>query len=360
MNTDLHLQRLEGFGYTPRHAAFLRLVLLFGGYFVRRHVTAFLGGGDGGVTTGFVRDLVRRGHGTCGVYRCKTQVVHVFAKRLYAALDEPDNRNRRTVEPTRILRKLLTLDVVLAHRTEPFLATTREKIAYFLAAGIPMRALPTTRYRARHRPGPPTVRSFVDKAPIWLARDGRQVVLAYVRTPIEGTDAMRTWLAAYAPLLARLPEPGLVLVTTSDDEAAESVAVAHAVLHATTIDTTPTVAEWRAQMEEYLEARRRLDQGDLCGLSADRLATLRVVRTRFPDHEHEALYRTYRSWGPTVLYDLMPVRTVRRLSHVVVDREVIPVRYELFGTQHRRPPRRAASSTFARICGIDVSQEPAA
>ena len=87
-------------------------------------------------------------------------------------------------------------------------------------------------------------------------------MLAYVRTPIEGTDAMRTWLAAYAPLLARLPEPGLVLVTTSDDEAAESVAVAHAVLRATTIDTTPTVAEWRAQMEEYLEARRRLDQGD--------------------------------------------------------------------------------------------------
>lgn len=360
MSTDDPLQRLESFGYTPRQAAFLRFVLLFGGYFVRRHVTTFFGGGDGGVTTAFVRTLVARGHATCSTYRRKTRVVHVFAKRLYAALGEPDNRNRRTVEPANILRKLLTLDLVLAHRRERFLATTGEKLAYFLGAGIPLSALPTTRYQPRRRPGPLTVRHFVDKAPIWVSDDSSRVMFAHVRTPIEGVDGLRTWLAAYARLLARLPEPCLILVMTSEEEAAESVGVATAALRAMAIETTPTVEEQRACVERYFEARRRVEQGELSHVTAEEVAYLRVMRAQCPDHVYESLYRGYLSWGPAVLYDLPPVPTVRPLTHVVVTRQVIPVRYELFGTQHRRRPMVSSSRVMARIGGIDVSSEPAA
>jgi hypothetical protein len=360
MTPDDPLTRLEAFGYTPRQAAFLRLVLLFGGYFVRRHVTTFFGGGDGGITTDFVRTLVARGHATCGTYRRKTQVVHVFAKRLYAALGEPDNRNRRTAEPASIVRKLLTLDLVLAHRCAPFLATTREKIASFRARGIPLDAFPTVRYHARRHPGPPTLRHFVDKAPIWVGPDGSTVVFAYVRTPLEGTDGLRTWLAAYAPLLAWLPAPCLLLVAASAHDAAESVAVATTLLPATTVELTSSAEEQRTHVERYFEARRRVEQGDLGQVTAEDLAHVRVLQAHFSDGVHESLYRAYLSWGPMVLSHVPAVQTSRNLTHVALAQEVIPVRYELYGTCLLQRPRARSSGTVLRRGGMEVSGEFAA
>ncbi len=360
MNPTDSVARLESFGYPPRQAAFLRLVLLFGGYFVRRQFTTFLSRGDGGLTTEFVRALVARNHATCATFRGKTQVVHVFAKRLYAALGEPDNRNRRPVEPATILRKLLTLDVVLAHRREHFLATTREKIAYFRAADIPLHAFPTTRFRARRHAGPPTDRYFVDKVPIWVSADGNCVVFAYVRTPIEGVSGLRTWLATCAPLLARLPDACLILVTTSEEEAAESVGVATTVLRATTVNTPQSVEEQRACVERYFDARRQLELGDFRQATPEDLARLRVMRARFPDTVYDPLYRAYLSWGPTALYTLPPVPTARRLTHVTVTREVIPVRYELFGTQYRRRESTRSPRRPPRIDGNDLSARSAA
>jgi hypothetical protein len=360
MSPDDPISRLEAFGYTARQAAFLRLVLLFGGYFVRRHATTFFGGGDGGVTTEFVRALVSRRHATCSTYRRKTQVVHVFGKRLYAALGEPENRNRRAVEPATILRKLLTLDVVLGHRQERFLATTREKVAFFQRAGIPLHALPTTRYRPRRGPGPAAVRHFVDKAPIWVSDDWTRVVFAYVRTPIEGLDGLKTWLAAYARLLARLPEPCLFLVAASEAEASESVAAATTVLRTMRLDTTPGLEDWRASVEQYFEARRRLDLADPGCMTTDELAQLRAARAQFPDDVYDPLYTTYLAWGPMALSNLPPAPTVQTLTHVAVTREVIPVRYELFGTARRRQLDASSARTMPRIGGIDVSAEPAA
>jgi hypothetical protein len=359
MTPDDPLTCLEAFGYTPRQAAFLRLVLLFGGYFVRRHVTTFFGGGDGGVTTDFVRTLVARGHATCGTYRRKTQVVHVFAKRLYAALGEPDNRNRRTVEPASIVRKLLTLDFVIAHRWERFLATTREKVAFFQSVGIPLNAWPTVRYQARRHPAPPTVRHFVDKAPIWVADDGSRVVCAYVRTPIEGVDGLRTWLATYIPLLSRLPDASVVLVTTSEADATESAAAATALLDKTAPQTPPTREEWRTRVVRYFEARRRVEHGDLGRVTPGHLAELRVMSALFPDVAYEALYSAYLGWGASVLCELPPVPPVRPPTDITVMREVIPVHYELFGTQYRSRSQTTSSATIPRIGGIDVSSESA-
>jgi hypothetical protein len=351
---------LEDCGYTPRQAAFLRLVLLFGGYFVRRQATTFFGGGDGGVTTDFVRTLVARGHATCGSYGRKTQVVHVFAKRLYAALGEPDNRNRRAVEPATILRKLLTLDLVLAHRHDHFLATTREKTAYFERVGVPLRALPTTHFHARRHPGPPTIRHFVDKAPIYVSEDGRRVTVAYVRTPIEGVDGFRTWLAAYAPLLALLRAPCLILVTTSDAEAAESLAAANAALRTMTVSNPLTVADRPASLERYYEARLRAEFADPSGALVEKPSHRGPIPGQDADPALEPLYREYRCWGPVVLHDRAPIPSVLHLTHVTTQPEVMPVRYGLFGTQHRRRPRGPSPQGHPRMDGFDVSATSAA
>lgn len=79
-----HLERvaaLEHRGYPPRHAAFLELVMLHGGYFVRRQVTAFLRCRDGGVTSDFLWHLVRRHAGRVGIGRRRAHLYQVFPSR---------------------------------------------------------------------------------------------------------------------------------------------------------------------------------------------------------------------------------------------------------------------------------------
>jgi len=58
-------QGLESFGYTPRQAAFVAMVAVHGGYFLRRQYVAFIGGSHGRATVKLNRErpraAVRRG-----------------------------------------------------------------------------------------------------------------------------------------------------------------------------------------------------------------------------------------------------------------------------------------------------------
>jgi hypothetical protein len=200
----------------------------------------------------------------------------------------------------------------------------------------------------------------VDKAPIWVGPDGNTVVFAYVRTPLEGTDALRTWFAAYASLLAWLPAPCLLLVATSAYDAAESAAVATTLLPATTVELTSTVEEQRTHVERYFEARRRVEQGDLGQVTAEELTHVQVLRAQFSDGVYESLYHAYLSWGPMVLSHVPAVQTSRNLTHVALAQEVIPVRYDLYGTCHQRGLRASSSGNVPRMGGIDVSATSAA
>jgi len=143
-----HLERiaaLERRGYPPRHAAFLELVMLHGGYFVRRQVTAFLRCRDGGVTSDFLWHLVRRHAVRVGVGRRRAHLYHVFPKPLYAAIGEAENRNRRRVMPPVLIRKLMTLDLVLGGPWLTWLATEEEKIRHLTeVCQVPRSALPGT------------------------------------------------------------------------------------------------------------------------------------------------------------------------------------------------------------------------
>ena len=53
-------------------------------------------------------------------------------RRLYRAIGEPDNRHRRPATVARAIERLMVLDAVLAARQLTWLATEREKVAYFV------------------------------------------------------------------------------------------------------------------------------------------------------------------------------------------------------------------------------------
>jgi hypothetical protein len=107
------------FGLTDRQALFLVTVMLHSGVFVGRQYAAFAGITHGQKVHDFLQKLTVRRFvtpielGSTG----RTRIFHVHHKPLYAAIGEPDNRNRRRVTIDRAIERLMILDVVLADRS---------------------------------------------------------------------------------------------------------------------------------------------------------------------------------------------------------------------------------------------------
>src|SRR5436190_12163 len=105
---------LEKFGYTPRQARFIALVAQHSGYFLRRHWLSFAGLAHGHSTIEFLAALVARGHARLVHSGTQGTIYHVSSRPLYAAIGDPDNRNRRQLEPSTIMQKLMVVDLILA------------------------------------------------------------------------------------------------------------------------------------------------------------------------------------------------------------------------------------------------------
>src|SRR5919198_2667582 len=105
---------LASFGLTERQARFLVTVMRHAGVFVGRQYAAFAGITHGQKVHDFIQTLLVRRFatsielGTSG----RTRIIHVHEKPLYAAIGEPDNRNRRRVAIDQTIPRLMILDAV--------------------------------------------------------------------------------------------------------------------------------------------------------------------------------------------------------------------------------------------------------
>ena len=146
-------------------AQFLVLVALHAGYFLRRRYVAFTGTPHGQAAVRFLAQCVAREHVRTLPYGRQGHVYHLYARPLYAAIGEEDNRNRRPAEWDAVIRKLMTVDFVLTHGTARFLATEEEKVALLRERSIPAVVWPHRSYAPRRPSGRTTTRYFVDKMP---------------------------------------------------------------------------------------------------------------------------------------------------------------------------------------------------
>jgi hypothetical protein len=174
------------FGLSQRQARFLGSVMLQSGVFVRRQYAAFAGITHGQKVHDFIEKLVARKFvtaidlGATG----RTKVFHVHHKPLYAAIGEPDNRNRRRVTIPRAIERLMILDGVLADQSVSWLGSEREKRRYFRdRLGDRLRDDEYPRLVFGEKPNV-TVRYFPDKLPIGHERDRYRHVFIYLaRSP---------------------------------------------------------------------------------------------------------------------------------------------------------------------------------
>ena len=122
------------------------------------------------------------------------------------------------------MRRLLSLDYVLAHPDLPWLPTEPEKVGAFGTLGIERRLLPSRLYRGA---AGSTGRYFPLKLPVAL--DGDRVLFVYVDPGHDTSKALRSWGAAHCGRWMALAERGrsveVVAVVRTDEELDRAEAV---------------------------------------------------------------------------------------------------------------------------------------
>lgn len=203
MTWEERVKAVADHGFTERQAGFLVTVMLHSGVCLARHYPAFARITQGQKVHDFFQKLVASGYATkrrCG--HNTARLYHVHHRPLYAAIGEANNRYRRAAPLSRAVERLMLLDAVLAQRDLQWLATERDKVAYFtLTRRIPEADLPSLTFSSD---AGQTVRRFADKLPIGIGDDGRTYVFLYLATRALPVD-FRMFLERHAELLRALP-----------------------------------------------------------------------------------------------------------------------------------------------------------
>ncbi len=235
---------LQRSGYRRRHAAFLAHVLACGGYFLRRQLLAATQQPDGGVATKFLRRLVARGYAHRGVYGRRTRLYHLRDGYLYETIGDANSPCRRRAGLRTIVRRLMTLDTVLAFPEARALVTAEEKRDYFGAQRRLYEGLFPMRWDRCGRHGPRCLqRVFPDRTPILVEPPDDRVSIVYVQGPGSSLAGWTTFLETYAPLLSYLPRARVVFATVDPEGFRASVETAF--------------ARWRTDPQAKVQARAR-------------------------------------------------------------------------------------------------------
>jgi hypothetical protein len=318
---------LGSFGFTERQARFVATAALHGGYFLRRQYLAFTGQAHGKNTVDFLDRLLERKLATATLLRGdRGHIFHLSAKSMYAALDQPDNRNRRRATPAHIARKLMLLDYVISEPAVDWIATERDKVNLFTQQfSIDASDLPCRLYRPARNAEPTTTRYFVEKLPIGVV--GTPPVVRFVYLVLDTTGAgVQAFLCAYAPLLAHLSPWQLVLVCPPH---IDGLPASEATFHRFSVASTLAFSEQTGdELRWFFRTRQLVDGGSLRDLSVDDLARFRERRAQYHGPRYDGLYARWRAYGDGALAD----RTAPALRGGQLFTYLLPFRYDQFGS----------------------------
>ncbi len=198
---------LESVGYTEREAAFLYLVALHSGYFLRRQYDRFIQRERGAIAAQFLRKAVSLGHLqsiACGQARF---VYHLAARDVYSAVGLAASQHRRLKGDAQIKSRLLVLDFVLDHLGDRLLDSVETKVSFFTQAlGLSEGTLPHAATADAHL--------FSEEFPILI--EGEQSVrFSFFDEGALSTSSFESFLRRYRAVFAALPGFELLYVADS-------------------------------------------------------------------------------------------------------------------------------------------------
>lgn len=289
--TGFERHGLQLLGYNSRESEFLFLVATHSGYFTTHQFKTFTGTDSGSVCHAFVRKLLDRKHATYHAYRSGERVYHVFARKVYQAIERENLRTRKKHEIEYVKTRLVALDFVLAHREHRYLETESEKIGFFERQyNLDRSVLPVKLYRSR-RSADVTPRYFVDRFPMFFGPDFRAAVptFTYIDSGAVTLSGFITHLRAHRALFESLPEFHFIYVAPSSRlfGAAES-AFQRVIGREKSYGQSVSVIE-------YFRLRRAWDERERMA-SADVVA-LKDAQGRYAGVRFDDLYNRWRKAG---------------------------------------------------------------
>ena len=301
LTNDERIQSLMRFGYVEREAAFLCLVALSGGFFLRRQYCQFTQTGTGGAATVLIEKLIQKDHGRAVTGFGNLRVHHVSARPIYAAIGQENNRNRRERAPVAMKNRLMSLDFVLDYPAHTYLMTEQDKVSYFTRTlGIDTAELPVKSFRS---PGiaDSTSRFFIDKYPIFLpanAGEAAGVSFTFIDEGIVTTSRFETYLHQYERLFTRLARLELVYVAAWDSpflgaaKAFQDFLAGGGRPYPNRLGVAnPT------RLGGYFTSRQSWEMGQLNSFGKQEIIQLRNDREEFSGPFYEGLYGRWKSLG---------------------------------------------------------------
>lgn len=325
------IPELEKLGYTGREAAFLYLVGMHSGYFLRSQYLAFIAREDGAMVQRFLNKTIELQHVQAVEYASGRHIYHLKSKLIYRILEQEDSQNRRVKGDRQIRARLMQVDYLLEHSKEQFLETAQQKVAFFhQKLKIPPESLPRATYESNGEPV-----YFPDRFPVSVKQEPNQAVpltrLIFIDDGLRSISAFVLWLEHHTQLLKALRRTELVYASGSSrnfDQARREF-FRRFPPNSVTGETPRGIEHFLA----YLDIRTRYDRSE-GGLTLNDLRLLREGSELYTSPEHQAwlfAWKNRRTTEAKIRSRFEPKATQISFSTYLLDHD-----YPIWSMKYRR------------------------
>lgn len=314
---------LESVGYTEREAAFLYLVALHSGFFLRRQYGRFVHRERGAIAEQLLRRAAALGHLqsiACGQARF---VYHLTAKEVYAALGLAASQHRRLKGDAQIKCRLMVLDFVLDHLGDSILDSVEAKVNFFtLVLGLDATVLPQSRTGGTH--------FFPEKFPI-LIGERQRIRFTFFDEGALSISGFESFLRRYRAVFAALPGFELLYFADSDRNFERAKKIFAALYPETrALGVTSMTPQGVGHFLDYLRAHEKRP------ITLRDLEVLREGEHIYTTLEHQALCAAWKIGGTSV--ERIQQRFQQQGPQAKFIPLTMPYRYPLYRLKYERIP----------------------
>jgi len=337
---------LESVGYTEREAAFLYLVALHSGYFLRRQYGRFIQRERGAIAAQFLRKAVALGHlqsVACGQARF---VYHLTSREMYSAIGLAASQHRRLKGDAQIKSRLMVLDFVLDHLGDSILDSSEAKLGFFSQNfALSESFLPSSPGGGGHL--------FPEEFPI-LVGEQQSVRFTFFDEGALSTSAFESFLSRYRAVFAALPSFNLLYLADSDHNF-ERAAKVFAALYpeARALGVTSMTPHGVDHFLEYLHTYEN-NETQKRPITLRDLAVLREGEHLYTTLEHQALCAAWKIGSTSA--ERIRQRFQQQGPQAKFTTVLMPYSYPLYQFRRERKPQPQLGSS-ARSSGLPLFQQ---